>query len=345
MEIDRILIVGLGSIGKRHLRLARQFYPGADIRVLRHQPTNDLPEYSNGVFSSIEDACAFLPMIAVIASPATFHISTALALAELGVHLLIEKPLSASMTGVVKLLETCKKQNLVLFTGYNLRFLPSLQHFRVLLSEGAIGRILSIRVEVGQYLPSWRSGSDYRKGVSARRELGGGALLELSHELDYLRWIFGEIEWIKATLSRQSDLDIDVEDSAHLVIGFATESKRKQLIGTLNLDFIRHDSTRLCTAIGKNGTLRWNGLIGEVMIYKQENKEWRECFSEQHKSDDSYKAEWINFIAAVTGHKKPLISGEDGLKVLQIIEAAKKSSISHGSKVLIRNLQDKKVVL
>ena len=266
--IKRILIVGLGSIGKRHLRLARELLPNADIRVLRHKTASEVPEFSNGCFFSIEEAIAFAPQIAVIASPAPFHIPTAQALAEVGVHLLIEKPLSASLNGVMQLLETCQKQGTVLLTGYNLRFLPSLQRFRDLLGESVIGKVLSVRCEIGQYLPSWRPDNDYRQGVSARRELGGGVLLEISHELDYLRWIFGEVEWVKATLSHQSSLEIDVEDTAHLTLGFAPAVNGHQLIGSVNLDFIRHDTTRLCTAIGANGSLRWNGLTGEVALYE-----------------------------------------------------------------------------
>jgi predicted dehydrogenase len=328
VSIDRILIVGLGSIGQRHLRLARELFPKADIRVLRHKAIREVPEYSNGGFSSIEKAIAFAPQIAVIASPAPFHIATAQALAEVGVHLLIEKPLSASLDGVTQLLETCQKQGTVLLTGYNLRFLPSLQRFRDLLDESVIGKVLSVRCEFGQYLPSWRPDSDYRQGVSARRELGGGALLELSHELDYLRWIFGEVNWVKATLSRQSSLEIDVEDTAHLTMGFTPTTEGHQLIGSINLDFIRHDTTRLCTAIGENGSLRWNGLTGEVALYEAGAKEWQELFSHPHQRDDSYRAEWKNFIACVTEHQMPFITGEDGLKVLKIIEAARTSAKS-----------------
>ena len=127
--INRILIVGLGSIGSRHLRLARELLPKADIRVLRHQASSEVPEFSNGCFSSIDKAIAFAPQIAVIASPATFHLATAQTLAEARVHLLIEKPLSASLDGVEQLLETCQKHGTVLLTGYNLRFLPSPQRF------------------------------------------------------------------------------------------------------------------------------------------------------------------------------------------------------------------------
>jgi predicted dehydrogenase len=332
--INRVLIVGLGSIGKRHLRLARELLPNADIRVLRHQASNEVYEYSNGSFCSIEEAIAFAPEIAVIASPATFHIATAQALAEVGVHLLVEKPLSASLSGVPYLLETCQKQSVILLTGYNLRFLPSLQRYRDLLGERVIGKVLSVRCEIGQYLPSWRPDFDYRRGVSARKEMGGGVLLELSHEIDYLRWIFGEVDWVKATISRQSSLEIDVEDTVHMSLGFSpVEDASNKLIGTVNLDFIRHDTTRLCTAIGEKGSLRWNGLTGEVLFYGAGEKEWRLIFSHQHQRDDSYKAEWENFIECVKEHKTPIISGVDGLKVLQIVEATRHSATLGGKMI------------
>jgi predicted dehydrogenase len=343
--INRVLIVGLGSIGKRHLRIARELLPNADIRVLRHQTTNEVPDYSNGCFSTIEEAISFSPQIAIIANPAPFHIETAQALAEAGVHLLIEKPLSASLSDVTQLLETCQKQGVVSLTGYNLRFLPSLQRYRDLLGKNVVGKVLSVRCEIGQYLPSWRPDSDYRQGVSAQRELGGGALLELSHELDYLRWIFGEVEWVKATLSRQSMLEIDVEDTAHLTLGFGLTLDSYQLIGSVNLDFIRHDTTRLCTAIGEKGSLCWNGLTGEVLFYGANRKEWELMFNDQYHRDDSYIAEWKNCIESVNTHKTPLITGEDGLKVLQIIEAARHSAKSGGKIVEVEKIQVKKVNL
>ena len=138
-------------------------------------------------------------------------------------------------------------------TGYNLRFSPSLMYFNELIKKNIVGQILSVRCEVGQYLPEWRPNKDYRKTVSANFHLGGGVLLELSHEIDYLRWIFGEVDWVRATLAQQSSLVFDVEDSAHLTLGFLPNENGRQLIGTLNLDFIRHDQTRACIAIGEKG--------------------------------------------------------------------------------------------
>jgi predicted dehydrogenase len=335
--IKRVLIVGLGSIGTRHLRLARELLPDADIRILRHQKCASIPEHANGCFSSLEQAVKFAPQLAVIAGPAAFHMHAALPLAQAGAHLLVEKPLSASMDGVAPLLKTCREQGLVLLPGYNLRFLLSLQRFRDLLNENVVGKVLSVRCEIGQYLPSWRPDADYRLGVSARRELGGGALLELSHEIDYMRWIFGEVDWVKATLRRQSTLEIDVEDTAHLIVGFVSDAYGYQLIGSVNLDFIRHDTTRFCTAIGENGSLRWNGLTGVVEKFQPGEKEWCELFRHQHQRDDSYLAEWQHFLSCVKDHKTPLITGEDGLKVLQIIDAARQAAESGGQVELTKN--------
>ena len=338
--IDRVLIVGLGSIGKRHLRLAREQLPHADIRVLRHQMTNSIPEHANGCFSKLEDAIAFAPQLAVISSPATFHLDSALPLARVGVHLLVEKPLSAAMDGTEHLLEACRKQKTVLLTGYNLRFLPSLRQFKDLLGGQLIGKVLSVRCEIGQYLPSWRPNADYRKSVSARRDLGGGALLELSHELDYLRWIFGEMEWVKATLSRQSRLAIDVEDTVHLILGFVSAADGRQLIASVNMDFVRHDTTRLCTVIGEKGSLRWNGLTGVVDLFEEGAKSWREIFRHSQQRDDSYLAEWQHFLGCINTQTPASISGEDGRAVLQIVEAIRQSTGS-GKQVQVAAVEDR----
>jgi len=335
--IRRLLVVGYGSIGKRHLRLARELMPEADIRVLRQHECLVVPPDANGCFSSMDHAIAFSPQAAVIASPATFHVRTASALARLGVHLLVEKPLSASLEGVADLLETCDMNDAVLQVGYNLRFLPSLQRYRLMLQENLIGRVLSVRCEIGQYLPSWRPDTEYRLGVSARRELGGGALLELSHELDYLRWVFGDVEWVKATLSRQSIVEIDVEDTAHLTLGFSPADEGHQLIGTVNMDFIRHDTTRLCTAIGENGSLRWNGLTGVIDQFEPGEKEWRELYHYQHQPDESYRAEWQHFLACIEEKKTPLVTGEDGLMVLKIVDAVREASKSGGKELLAKS--------
>jgi predicted dehydrogenase len=328
--IERILIVGLGSIGKRHLRLARELFPNAKIAVLRHKVESIIAEYADHSFSTMDEALAFAPQVAVIANPATFHLSVAMPLAKAGVHLLIEKPLSASTEGVTALLNACKKTNAVLATGYNLRFLLSLQKFKSMLDDKVIGDVWSVRSEIGQYLPSWRTDSDYRQDVSAQHALGGGVLLELSHEIDYLLWIIGEVDWVQAVLAQQSDLEIDVEDSANLILGFVIKGKQKPIIATVNLDFIRQDSTRTCTAIGKLGSLRWNGIDGRVELWASGTQGWQEVFKYQATRDEGYLAEWSNFLKSIEQGTPPMITGEDGLKVLHVIEAARLADKTKG---------------
>lgn len=337
ITLSRILIVGEGSMGLRHLELSRQLYPNAEVRIMVHQKQNEDVNLSNRYLETMEQVDKFAPQIAIIANPATFHLETAQKLAEVGVHLLIEKPISASTVGVVELIKTCKENKVVLMTGYNLRFSASLVHFQELIKKKTAGKILSVRCEVGQYLPDWRPAKDYRMTVSANYRLGGGVLLELSHEIDYLRWIFGEVDWVRATLSKQSSLEIDVEDSAHLVLGFEHSSEGNQLIANLNLDFIRHDRTRSCTVIGDKGTLRWDGLTGTVEVYLQHSEKWEVLYSCKPDTDETLFAEWENFLESINQECYPLITGIDGLRVLEIIEAARKSS-STGSQVeVIKN--------
>ena len=327
--LERILIVGLGSIGTRHARLIRELMPDVHIIALRHrnQPDNVAPPIDSCV-TSLDEALRLGPQAAVIASPSSYHLEVAFPLAQAGVDLLVEKPIADTTRRVSELIDVCRSHEIVLMTGYNLRFLPCLQRFRELLEKNTIGRVLSVRAEVGQFLPSWRAGCDYRKSVSAQAALGGGALLELSHEIDYLRWLFGEVGWVSAVQSRQSGLDIDVEDTVYLILGFTQASGDVPVIGTLNMDFVRHDTTRVCTAIGETGSLRWNAVAGSVEIFEKGGTAWQTLFTHQQQRDESYRVELRHFLKCVKERASPIVSGNDGLAVLRIIEAARHSSFS-----------------
>ena len=334
---SRILIVGLGSIGKRHKELVHQLFPNAAVEVLRLREKTIPVDSGSEFLTTIQDAKEFSPEIAVLCTPSTTHISLALDLAKGEAHLLIEKPISQSSKGVLELIEECAKKGIALMVGYNLRYLKSLQEFRRHVSEGLIGKPLSVRCEVGQHLPNWRPNEDYRKSVSARSELGGGVMLELSHEIDYLRWIFGEVDWVRATLLRQSELEIDVEDTVHLTIGFEKSIYGKQLIANLNMDFIRHDATRSCTVIGDRGSLRWDGILGEVSVIQAGEQIWKTLFVNDNGIEETYILEWQEFIEAIKEKRSPAVTGEDGLRVVEIIEAARLSSKSGIQTAVIRS--------
>ena len=327
-QIKTVLIVGLGSIGRRHASIINELFPEINIVALRHTrcKKNDLDKL--GLYdcvTSIEEAIAFNPQAAIIASPANMHIKVAKRLAESGINLLIEKPISDSVKGIKELIESCRQNNCILMTAYNLRFLPSLIEFKKQLESSKIGNIYSIRSEVGQYLPNWRPKFDYRDSVSANKNLGGGVLFELSHDIDYLFWIFGPIKWVKSHISKQSNLDIDVEDTANIVLGFS-ENHDRELTASLNMDFIRHDNTRKCYAIGEQGTLLWDGVSQEVKFFAKSGREWNTIFSSNVDGNFTYFEEIQAFFSSIESNDLPCISGSDGMQVVIAVEAIKKSS-------------------
>ena len=327
--IKSLLIVGYGSIGKRHARIARDLFPHAKIIILRHKVSKKIKyQYVDHCVTNLIDAIKFKPQIAVIANPASHHIDIAYPLAKLGIHLLIEKPISNSSKNILKLIKMCNSKKIILMVGYNLRFMESLKKFREILKKGAIGKVLSIRSEVGSFLPSWRSSSDYTKSVSAIKKLGGGVLLELSHDIDYLIWLFGNIKWVNSTIHRQGNLKIDTEDTAHITLCLSGTNKNSDIIANLNMDFYRHDATRSCKVIGKLGTLHWNAIDGTIKLFKKGAKQWKTIYKNEVNRDATYISEWKHFINCIKNNKKPIVGGKDGLEVIKIIEAIKKSSKS-----------------
>jgi predicted dehydrogenase len=334
--MQRVLIVGFGSIGQRHLRIVRESLPKSDVRLLRREP-GAMAEGADGFFYSLDDALAFKPQVAIIANPAPFHVRVALALASQGCHLLVEKPLSDTLEGVSELLLATSAGAIVLQVGYNLRFSPSLRDFKKWVQSGHIGRILSIRCETGQHLETWRPGTDYRQGVSACRELGGGALLELSHELDYLRWIFGDIDWVGAWMGKQSALEINVEDTAHLLMGLRDSpvvAGACAPVAALSLDFLRRDTTRRCVAIGETGSLVWDGIAGSVRLCIGPGNLKSEVLSVHSPvPDETYREQWRHFLSCVENKSSPLVSGHDGMAVVELVKAAWRSVALGGARV------------
>jgi predicted dehydrogenase len=323
--IKRILINGAGSAGARHFKIARDLFPNAQIAILTNRQMLDSNLGYKWHFTKVEDAITFQPNIAILAGAASSRIEIGLALANAGVHLLVEKPISLSTKSAVNLIEICAEKNLTLAVGYNLRFYESLIYFRDQLNSGVIGKPLLVNCEVGQFLPGWRESADYRYSVSAQRKLGGGVLFELSHEIDYLAWVFGKIKWVRATIMQQSLLEIDVEDSAFLTLGIEN-NKNPNLVASLAMDFIRHDMQRNCIVIGESGTLKWDGIKQQVSILKQGESSWTNLITTTQPSSASYLAEWKDFLECLDTRKPPKATGMDGLKTLEVIAAALESA-------------------
>ncbi len=327
-----ILVIGYGSIGRRHIANICKLYPTMKIIVLRHNHDSCAVEESgyagvDKVVYGLDDALAECPEAAIIANPAPCHLEIGRELAARGIHLLIEKPLADRSEEIDSLLSISKNAGTCLMVGYNLRFIDSLKRLKNMVDSGYIGRILSVRCEVGQYLPSWRSGSDYRKTVTAQKKLGGGVLLELSHEIDYLLWLFGDIVEVSGWAGKTSELEIDVEDTAHAIFGFAREGETLLLPVSLHMDCVRHDTSRNCVVIGENGTLRWDGVRGCLEVFMSNEQCWQVEIEDGEDRNISYIRELEHFVDCVRRRGSPVsgASGEDGKKVLHVIEAIQRS--------------------
>ncbi len=315
---ERLLIVGLGSIGRRHLAVARGLAPEMEVMALRRAGSE-----SDGlaVVTSLDEALDARPDAVIVANPAALHVATAQAFVKAGKHVLIEKPLSNRLDGIDELLELSHERGTVLQVGYCLRFHPSLIAMKKAVTEGRIGRVLSLRAEAGHYLPDWRPGADYRDGVSARRDLGGGALFELSHEIDLARWLVGEVVSVTSRCGRLSRLEIDTEDYADLLFDFASGA-----CANVHLDMAQRNASRSCTLTGEDGTLHWDGVTYETRLFGAEAGAWEVLCEGNPDPDIMYREQLRHFLDCISKGGAPSVTGGDGKRAVEIVLAAKHSS-------------------
>jgi predicted dehydrogenase len=325
---EKILVAGSGSIGRRHLANLRRLCPSATIGMLCRPESVRQQLFETGadvVLTSIDQAIAFSPTAAVIANPAPNHVALSLRLADSGCHLLVEKPLADSMESVDVLISNCQKRQLTLMVGYCLRFFPSLQAMIRLVHEGAVGRVLHVMCEIGQFLPDWRLGTDYRDGVTARASLGGGAILELSHEIDIARWIGGPICHVVAGMGRVGNLEVDVEDCADILVRFSSGAR-----GVIHQDLLQRPPTRRTRVVGTEGTAWWDGLLDVAVLETPSAGRAQIDSRKLGDRNEMYLDELRHFFGCVFGMHLPLVDGYEGREVLRIALAAKQSAANGG---------------
>lgn len=303
--------------------MLRGILPNAEIAILRRKKSSLISGDANHFFSKWSQVRIFKPDLAVICTPASIHLNAVRMLAPLGVHIFIEKPITASLTDAFELADLVSKFPIKVMVGYNLRFSPSLVFFRECINNKLIGKILSVRCEVGKNITTWRPDTDYKNSVSANPEMGGGVLLELSHEIDYLQWVFGEIQFVCGSLSRKQSLNINVEDEANLIFDIKSNASESRITVSLNMDFVRWDATRYCLAIGELGTLKWDAILGEVFLFDKDSKSWKSVYLSKNDLESSYRNQFIEFMNNLNIANSPSPSVVDGLKTLMLVDAIK----------------------
>ena len=258
-----IAVVGLGSIGHRHLRNCRRLFPQHQlIAVSSSGRTPKEAIEADIVLADLARLQEYDLSLVIIASPAIFHhLHLAQLPTDLSCPLLIEKPIADSAEHVREIEHFSHQYAGKIAVGYCLRFLPAAKTLKSLIACQQYGAIKRVTVKAHSYLPQWRPDKDYRDSVSAQKRLGGGALLELSHELDYLAWFFGSLSIKSAEVHQSNLLEIDVEDSAHVQL-----SGEQIEIIELSLSFVSQESQRYCIVECEQADIYWDLLNNTVTI-------------------------------------------------------------------------------
>lgn len=334
----KVLVVGLGSIGQRHVRNLRALL-GSEVEIiayrtrgLRHVLTDSLEieaesdveeKYRVRAYGDLDQAIAQGPDAVFVCNPNSLHIPVSLAAAKAGCHLFVEKPLSHSYDGVEELILLVEEQGLIAFVGYQMRFHPCLQHLHSLLRRQAIGRVVAVRVEIGEYLPGWHTYEDYRQSYASRRELGGGVILSQIHELDYIYWLFGLPRCVFALGGHLSGLEIDVEDTASILMQCVVGGQPVPV--HLHQDYVQRPRSRTCQVIGDAGKILidLHGLI--VQVFDGGGQLVERHLFEGFQRNQLFLDELKHFLACLNGDQTPMVTVRDGAQSLRMALATKES--------------------
>jgi len=319
----KLLIAGLGSIGRRHLSNLLKL--GQDDIILYRTHHGSIPDDELDRFpieTDLNKALEHQPDGVIISNPTSIHLNVAIPAAEAGCHIFLEKPISHNLDRIHHLKNLISQKGGKVFVGYQFRFHPSLNIIRQTLIDGTIGKPLYIHAHWGEYLPSWHPWEDYRKGYSARADLGGGVTLTLSHPIDYLRWIIGDIQGIWAITGKVSDLELEVEDIAEIGIRF-----KNGILGSIHLDYLQNPPSHRLEIIGEHGTIRWDYSDNSIFLYRKGFDSWQEIPTAiNFDRNQLFIDEMEHFLNVIQGKAKPICTFEDGVKALEISLAALHSS-------------------
>jgi predicted dehydrogenase len=315
----------MGSIGRRHLR--NLISCGERDFILLRTRRSTLPDDEQTQYATetnLENALAHKPDAVIVSNPTSLHLEVAIPAALAGCHLLLEKPISNSIDRIEELYQSVDIGGGNILVGYQYRYHPGLQKVKEILTDGKIGRPLSVRAHWGEYLPSWHPWEDYQQSYSARADLGGGVILTLSHPLDYMRWLVGEVEALWAFSGKLGDLDLEVEDTAEIGLRFSDD-----IYGSLHLSYNQKPTTHRLEVIGTAGTIRWNNNTGITSFYTSEIGDWQNTPApEGFERNDLFLSEMRHFLAVVRGEQEPVCTLDDGVKALKLALSAKKSAAS-----------------
>ncbi len=316
----KLVVVGTGSAGFRHLRALR-LLDGVDVVAVcqRKSRRSELDAEGFATAPDIHTAVSKGAHSAIIASDTSRHAEDARLSIEEGIDVLVEKPMAIDAPRACRLREQAIQLGRKVYVACVLRFSESLNTFRQLVAE--IGRLHSVRIECQSYLPDWRPNRPYLESYSARAD-EGGVLLDLIHEIDYAGWIFG---WPQALLARVRNLGrlgIEAEEAADLMWETA-----EGCVVSMSLDYLSRPSRRYMRALGELGSLEWDGIQGTVTLALTDTPV--QIIRSSQTRDEMFLAQANAFLNTSRGIVDPrFTTAEDGVKALAVCDVARRASRS-----------------
>jgi predicted dehydrogenase len=206
--------------------------------------------------------------------------------------------------------------------GCNFRFHESIVAIKDLIDKKSIGKIISVQAESGSYLPDWHPNENYKKNYSAREDLGGGVVLTCIHEIDYLYWLFGDVQNIFSVTGQYGNLNITSEDLSAIIIQFQND-----VVGELHLDYVQKPPIRKCKLIGTKGQIYWDSDLNIVKLFDFKKNRWiQKSKIKKYDRNTMYRKEMLHFIRCVEKRRKTINPIDEGIKTMEIALAVKNSS-------------------
>lgn len=230
-----VLIIGLGSIARKHIAALRNIDPEVCIYALRSSSNAKEVEGVNNIYDLTEADLAF--DFAIISNPTSLHGKAVESLLALEIPLFIEKPVFDKL-GYDELIEKVNDSGIPNYVACNLRFLESLKFLHDYIRSNPPKRVNEVNVYCGSYLPDWRPGTDYRTCYSAIPELGGGVNIDLIHDIDYIYWIFGKPLMTRGICRNVSSLGIRAVDYGNYTLIYPS------FTASIILNYYRRDYRR-----------------------------------------------------------------------------------------------------
>lgn len=321
----QVLVIGVGSIGERHLRCFQQTgrCELSFVEIDGGLRQTIAERYGVRGFASLEEAVSQRPDVAVVCTPAQLHVPMATKLAEAGIHLLIEKPLSTSLEGIERLRETIQRRGITCGVAYVYRAHPVLTAMREAILSGRFGRPLALVAVSGQHFPTYRPA--YREIYYKDRATGGGAIQDaLTHVINAGEWLVGPVTRLVADAAHQRLEGVSVEDTVHVL------ARHGDVLASYSLNQHQAPNENTITVVCERGTVRFEGHECRWRWLTTPGEAWHDEPHEPLARDALFVAQANQFLDAVEGKRPAGCSLDEGLATLRVNLAALASADGGG---------------